>query len=384
VQAGVAWDVTEAAGRMGFSMRDKVWPASVGEISHEGRQYSYPCNVNVNILIYNKNLFDRFQIPCPSGEMSWKEFADLAARMTRISSSARDTIYGATWLGWSTYFDSLRGEYFSPDGTRILVAGEEMQTAFRMHHEDLFERRITPSSLEMKVMSAQGGWGAGSMNMFADGRFAMIVAGKWTLITFRRAHEDQKAKLAAWEADPNHDPAARPEVLRLGSVPVPHFEGRTPSYRVQSRSAAINSRSPCREQALRFQQYLAGPEYSRLVNEGVDALCGNPAYASLGLKEGVADLSELEMHSNTVASMQYGYQQRRSPFLLQLDVERVINDASGRMESDPRMPIERLLADAQRDLETLMQRNIDRDPALRERYRKLAGTTSVQEAGRRP
>lgn len=381
--AGVAWDITDVAQAGGFSMRDKVWPGVVMDISNLGRQYSYPCNVNVDVLIYNKNVFDRLGVPYPKQDMDWNEFIELARQVTRQERNARDSIYGVTGLTWLYFFSTQRGEYFSEDGTRVLADSEPVRVAFQMHHDVLFRHRIAATSMEVRTMAAQGGWGGGAINQFAEGRFAMTLIGKWVLIRLRSAHADQMKKLERWEAQPNRSAADRPAVLRLGSVRLPHAPGQAPCYRTSSRSAVINARSPRRADAVAFLKYLAGPEYSRLLNEGVDALPGNPEFARLGLQPGVPDLAELELHENTVQAMASGYGPRRSPFLLNVDVDRVLAGVVGRMESQPEAEVTTFLADAQRELVALMQRNLNRDPELRRRYRELTGTDNVVEAHRR-
>ena len=130
--------------------------------------------------------------------------------------------------------------------------------------------------------------------------------------------------------------------------------------------------------------FLAGPEYSAIINEGVDALPGNPAYADYGLQPGVAALSELEMHRNTVESMQYGYVLRQSPFLLTEDIYTVIKEQVSRIEADPGLPVMNACRAAEDQLLTLMQRSLDRDPLLAARFKAATGTTNAREAQTRP
>jgi ABC-type glycerol-3-phosphate transport system substrate-binding protein len=378
VNSGIALDVTEEAKQMGFSAMTETWPAVRGELMENGRQYSYPANVNTNILIYNKAVFDKVGVPYPKQNLTWEQFFDVAKKVTKRAGA--QTIYGSTGINWQAFFLSLKGEYFSPDGTRLLLTQKPMLTAFQMHHDMLYKHRITPSSLELKSMSGQGGWGSGAINQFSDGRFAMIAIGKWALITFRSAHKDQTEKFDKWQKRSPRDEKARPSVMRLGSVMLPHMAGKPLVFGVASRSEAVNALGKHREQALKFLQFLASKEYSQLVNDGVDALPGNPKYASVGLKPGDPDLSEMEMHRNTIETMKFGYQTRHSPFLLQSDVERILSEQMSRIETDPSLPVAEALNAAQDDLERLMQRNLDRDPKLKARYKELTGSEQVVEA----
>jgi len=170
------------------------------------------------------------------------------------------------------------------------------------------------------------------------------------------------------------DPLARP--LRLGAVLIPHYTGMAPSYRIGSRVAGINSRSPRREEALAFLQYLAGPTYSKLLNEGTDWLPGNPEYAQLGVDPGPPALARPELQSTTEKAMAYGYSPRRSPFLLDSDITRVFKEQISRLESNPDIPVESLIKRAEADLKTLMRRNIDRNPKLKTLYVERFGEES--------
>lgn len=367
VESGIAMDVTEEARRLGFSAEENVWPAARGEVTYQGRQYSYPANVNVNILVYNKNLFDELGVPYPHEGMTWEELFALGKKFSRADS--RDPLYGVASLSWKVFFESLHGEYFSPDGTQLLVSGPKMRRAFELHRRMIFEDRIAPSTVMLGAMAGQGGFGSGAINQFADGRFGMICVGKWALANFRRIRE---AQLLAGRADG----------LRLGAVMLPHFDGEPPFYRVMSKSVAVNALGERSEEAVKFLAFLATEEYARIINEGVDALPGNPAFADAGLEAGDPELSEIEMHEKMVAAMAHGYQPGQSPFLLTLDVDRVVSAQISRLEADPGLEIAEALAGAQRELEGLMQRNLNRDPQLAKRYLALTGRKKVQEAAR--
>ena len=378
VETGVAQDITEAARPHGFSMDDKVWPAVRWNIAYNDRQYSYPANCGVDILIYNKTVFDEMGVPYPTQDMTWEEMLTLAQRVTRPRSEGKNLLYGVGALTWQFFFESQAGQFFSDDGTRLQITRGALTKAFEMHHDMLYKYRAAPSCVELKSMSGQGGFGGGeALNQFADGRFGMITIGKWALVNFRAAYRDQIDRAG-------NDPAAQARVIRLGSVHLPHMAGQPPHYRIGSKSTAVNALGKHKEDVLAFLEYLTGPEYSAIINEGVDALPGNPAYADYGLKEGIPALSELEMHRNTVGSMSSGYLLRQSPFLLTQEVYRVVKEQIGRIESDPGLPVVNTLAATEAELLTLMQRNLDRNPPLAARYKALTGTTDVRAAQDRP
>ncbi len=369
VEAGIAWDITEFAAEGGFGVAD-TWPAMAGAVTYQGRQYGYPANVNVDILIYNKNVFDDLGVPYPVDGMTWEEFFDLALQATRRTRRLGTNIFGAGSVEWRHFFYSLGGEYFSEDGTELLIDDEKLRKAFQMHRDAIFEHGIKPSTFELQAMAGQGGWGAGAINQFAAGRYATISIGKWSLMGFHRAYRDQQRELERWEARSGALEELRPRLLRLGAVRLPHFEGRPPAYRVSGKVTAVNALSSNREAALDFLRYQASEPHARLVNESNDALPPNPEFKSVGVSERAPGLAEEEIHETTIESMRYGYQLRNSPFLLTNDVDRVLNSQMERIEANPELEVERVLAGAQRDLEQLMERNLARDPRLREEFER--------------
>jgi ABC-type glycerol-3-phosphate transport system substrate-binding protein len=374
VEAGVAWDLTDRAAEAGFdALGPNLWPGMRENVRYLGRQYSYPCNSGVNILIYNKNVFDHLGIAYPEGLMTWEEFIDLGIQV-RDRASKGTPAYAVTGLDWITLFDGLGGEYFTEEGKLQLRGSQDLMRALQMHKDLIFKHRLMPSTLDLKSMSGQGGWGSGGLNQFSAGRFAMAVTGEWALLAFSRTYRQQIANLQArgLRVEDIDDPLERP--LRLGCVLLPVFSDRAPCYGVGGRTAAINVKSPRREEALRFLQYLAGPTYSRVLNESADSLPGNPAYAEVGIDPGPEDLSRVEMHKATMEGMKYGYSKRKSPFLLLSDVERVLRAQMSRMESDPRIEVEQLIRDAEKELTTLLRRNLAGDPSLRKLYLERFGS----------
>lgn len=368
VESGVLLDVTEAAAKMGFSAQKDGWPGAVDTVLYQGQQYGFPCNTGTPLLIYNKNVFDHFGVPYPTGTLTWEEFIALSKKFAPAADphpQEHAPIFAITGMTWRTFFDTHRGEFFDPEGRLHIADNPELTQAFDLHRDFLFTHRLMPSSVEAKAMSGQGGWGTGSLNQFATARFAMINTGYYALISFGRAYDQQLKDLARREIKISEitEPLEKP--LRLGAVLLPRFSDAPPAYRVQTRVAGINAKSPRREEALRFLTYLAGPTYSRLLNEGIDWLPGNPLYAPLGVEPGPADLDRLNMQDLTQKAMASGYTQRLSPFILTSDVTRVLGAQLSRLESDPALSTTDLLASANADLQTLLRRNLERSPKLK-------------------
>lgn len=379
-EAGILWDVTDAAKGMGFFGKDAGWPAGAQTYTYKGHQYGFPCNIGPLTLIYNKNVFDHFSVPYPPGVLTWDEFFSYAQRVSSRSNpkgAKGKDIYAITGLDWRIFFDSAGGQFFDEKGWLHIQDNADLRRAFEMQRDLIFKYRLAPTLIEAKQMSGQGGWGAESLNQFASGRYAMIVTGHWALIAFERAYNQQVKHLENKGVNPKNlsDPRNRP--LRLGATLLPHFTGKTPSYRISSRIAGINSRSPHRKEALKFLQYLAGPTYSRMLNEEADYLPGNPQFARLGVSPGPPALARQELQDATVNAMAFGHVFLQSPFLSLNDVNRILMNQMNRMESNPNLDMDDLLRAAHKELATLMRRNLNQNPALRSEFIKQFGEKAL-------
>ena len=365
VEAGVLADITDDANKLGFGLGSS-WPTMAGEISVDGRQYSYPCNIGTMIIIYNKNVFDFYGVPYPSAVSTWDDLIKLAQRVSTGGTGRpgpNGPIFGISQLTWQEFFSSQHGEYFDAFGRLAILHNPLLKRAFEQHRDLIFKYHLSPTSIELASMSGQGGWGAASFTQFAANRFAMIVSGEYSLIAFGRDYHEQMdaLKAAGKTMQDVTDPLARP--MRLGSMRLPG-----PFCRLGARSAGINAYSHNRQGALAFLKYLAGPDYAAITNGAFDNLPGNNRYANLGFPTQSTDLDEIGLHQTSVQAMAFGYSKRKSPFLLEREVEEVLGGEISRLESDPTLDIDMLVQDAQRQLVRLLQRNLSHDPALKKLY----------------
>ena len=210
-----------------------------------------------------------------------------------------------------------------------------------------------------------------------------IVSGKFALASLRGFVEEQQRLLARWLAEPERQHREpRPEVLRLGVFPLPHFAGRPASCVALSQTVVINPGSPHREQALAFLEFLASDTYARMVE--VYGMPGNPRQVRYDYPVSHPELAEHAITRCVVESLRDGYQTRKSPFLLDFDVDRVLNEQILRLEADPSLDVRTLLAQAQRELDDLLQLNLSRDPRLAALYRRRVLATARATAAASP
>ena len=370
-ETGIILDLEPYLERYGLEIDNSdSWPGLREQVSFDGRQYGVPLSIQVRILFYNKNIFDRFGVSYPQAPLTWREFVEIAKRVTHRADNPYDSIFGIVKLSHLDIFGNLRGEYFTEEGTRLLIDGYKMVRAVQLYR-DLEERHgVRLNEDEFAELTGRRG-GDVSQELFAQGRFAMIVRPKSLLSYLRQAIDHQRDQLAKWEANPRRRDEDRPEIIRVGATLMPHFEGQPLSYAVTARSVAVNRRSAKLPAVLKFLSFLKSEEYCRIVNETLDYLPPNPRYVDVGLSSGYKELAELEVHRTNVDALRFGYSPRKSAFLSLLDLNRVLNRHLARMNANRALGTRTALRQAREEAEALTDLNLKRNPRLKRRYDEI-------------
>ncbi|MDF2723199.1 MAG: extracellular solute-binding protein family 1, partial [Paenibacillus sp.] len=70
---------------------DSAFKEVVSGAAFGGRTYFFPVHADVQVTYYNKDLFEKFGVAFPSGNLTWDDFYKLAERMTRYESGVQYT-----------------------------------------------------------------------------------------------------------------------------------------------------------------------------------------------------------------------------------------------------------------------------------------------------
>ena len=349
VRSGVAWDVTDELARAGIDVKRDVWAAVLPIIVRDGRTYGFPTNAAVNAIWVNKDLFDRAGAPYPKGPWTWQEFLPLARRLTTRDKRGRVKQFGllCDWYNWPQFVMQWGGRIYSADGTRCVLDSPQAIAGIQFLHDLMYKHHVMPSPIEEAAMATQGGWGSGTITFFAGGKGAMALGGRWWLCTMRDY-----------------------EGLRLGAVECPY--GRIRVFRGYGRATLINRNSPRRRQALDFLRYEAGKDYNALINHQADALAPTIRYCYA--PEFLHDPEYPEEDFNAVWRdvMRYAEPEDISPFVNGQAAARILNKQLDLVKNDQK-PVAAALRDAARQVNEEIARDLERDPSLRARYRRLTG-----------
>lgn len=84
--------------KAGYDLSD-FWPALLESASYDGSVYGFPRDISVEVLYYNKDIFDEVGVEYPNENWTWDDLAAAAEALTVIDGSGRVERYGLAMEG---------------------------------------------------------------------------------------------------------------------------------------------------------------------------------------------------------------------------------------------------------------------------------------------
>jgi ABC-type glycerol-3-phosphate transport system substrate-binding protein len=213
----------------------------------------------------------------------------------------------------------------------------------------MHKHQLAPSPDSAATISGDGGWGVNQMHWFATGRAATMIGSRWMIILLRQYPE---------------------MVDNLGVALLPHLEGGVPASYCGARGPGINALSENVEESLRFLQYLASDEYSRIIAMSSDALPPNRHYVEDPSRLLNPEYPGEDFQEVFVRSMDFAESKENSPFVESSFVYRVWREALDSMENRLSTP-EEAMRQVTRRVNERIRLNLLDQPELRRRYEEL-------------
>ncbi len=350
VRSGIAWDVTDELRKMGLDPSTQVWPAIHPDLIYDGRVYGYGTNGGADAMWFNKGIFDEEHVPYPKGPWHWKEFVELAQRMTKRDAQGHAIRFGYMfeWWNWMHYAYQFGGRMYSPDGTRCVVDSPQTIAAIQLLHDLVYKYRVSPSPVEEAAMATQGGWGSGTITRFGAGKAAMALGGRWWLCTLR---------------DRKQYPG-----LHLGVAESPYETFRV--FRGYAKGTLVNKNSPHRREALQFLIYQASEDYNNLINDQADALGPTIKYAYTDRYLHDPKYPEETYNAVWRDALQRAVPDQICPFINGQVASRIMTKQLDLVKNDQKTAAQ-AMRDAARQINQEIARTVQRDPALKTRYDAL-------------
>lgn len=142
---------------------------------YEGSLYALPNNCNVDVLYYNKTLFDRAGMEYPQEDWTWEKVREVARDMTKRDSDGRTLQYGLIVPKFLPFVLRWFGGQFTqidPEGNpRPALTTTSTIQAVQFFHDLVYKDRVTPTPAEEQ--------GEQGLEAFKNGRAAMLPGMRW-------------------------------------------------------------------------------------------------------------------------------------------------------------------------------------------------------------
>lgn len=350
VEAGILLDLTPFAARMGFGP-DRTFESVRDQLMVDGRQYRFPCNIAAYNLVYNKRVFDRLGVPYPSDDVTFDELIEIGKALRKAAADRGERVIPLVDMNFVMLLIAHGGQLFQQNGLYSALDSEAAVAAMQMRFDLMHQHRVIPTSVEAATVSTQGGWGGDSLTWFSTDRAAMILIGRWYTIQL-----------------PQYPGLAE----RIGVTGLPRVPGLLRMSTIQTRAAGINRKSPHWREALNFLVYLASPEYSELIVADGDGIPPSPFVARTGEDLVNRFLPDARLQQAFLDATINARNTNLSGFIENGLVNRLMWEAQGFVDNRLKTP-RQALTDLADEIERTIDRNLERRPDLRERFREVTG-----------
>jgi multiple sugar transport system substrate-binding protein len=349
---GMLDDLTEVAVEMGFDP-SKTYPSVQSLFIVDDKQYGFPRLISARFFWVNVETFQKAGLDVPGSDWTFDEFEQVGKAFVKALNAhgERQTVY-------------LTGQFTIPH--RILMMRSmgadifnETQTASTLMHPAYkevceivrkwtYEDKIIPSNVEAESLSTQTRADTHvSQQLFANGNFGVLWAGRWGLMSFRMIG---------------------PEELGVCEFPNAGFRNTI----VGGAPVAIYKKSKHKELAYYFLKFLASDAFNMNTVRNADGLPPVPRYAKMdefshpkeypnewGLHDEIRDMTTF-----------LGIPFPSSPFALTQVFMRYDKNAFDKFMAG-RVSLSGTLKEASDAIDAHIQYNVSQSRELKEKYDRL-------------
>ncbi len=160
---------------LSFNLND-FYPQMAEAMRHNGKLVGLPTDFSTIVILYNRDLFDRFDVPYPKDGWTWADFLDAARKLTKdTDGDGRIDMWGCAnqpqYNRWPAWVWGNGGDILSADGTRCLMDSPEAIGGLSFYANLALKEKVAPipSMLEQEYYTQY--FAAGRIAMVADSRY---------------------------------------------------------------------------------------------------------------------------------------------------------------------------------------------------------------------
>ena len=214
------------------------------------------CSLN---LFYNKTVFDEHnrtaapgdRVEYPTSDCTWDDMFAAADKLTKYKEvNGRKIAIQKGLYVMETPFIFVwmyGGHVYSPDGQTCVINEEAAKKGMRYWETLRMKAKVIPSASEAASLDSSGGWG-GEQLLFAKGKVAMLITGRYMVTAFRQNYKNLDFGIARFPKAP------------------------CPNNLLLSKSYCIPATSKNRDQAIKFIVHLTSTANQNLVADYGDGV----------------------------------------------------------------------------------------------------------------
>ncbi len=179
---GVLEDLGPYIQKTNYDLND-YWPALLESASYQDKVYGLPRDIGLEVLYYNKTIFDEAKVPYPTDQWTWDDLLEASKKLAVVEASGRVQRYALGMEGgkWSLWVNQNKGSIFddmrNPSKCTLTEAPAlEALTFFA----DLMNNNL---AIRDAALSQAGGDAA----VFQSGQVAMIIQNASRVSAFNQA-----------------------------------------------------------------------------------------------------------------------------------------------------------------------------------------------------
>lgn len=149
---------------------------ALSAFTRNGKLYAIPRDVSNLVIYYNKDIFDKYNVPYPSTDWTFDDFLNTCKKLTK--NNIKGISFEENPLFWLPYLWSNGGGFISPDLKHIDINKPESVEAIQFYSDLRNKYHVAPTKSE-----------AGSATMaqlFMQGKLAMHFSGRWFMPIYTR------------------------------------------------------------------------------------------------------------------------------------------------------------------------------------------------------
>jgi len=205
------------------------------------RTYMIPTWYTPFFIYYNKDLFDKYNVPYPDADWNWADFRDIARRLTHDTNGDgipdEFGLHFAQWQhGVETFILQNGGKIFSDDGATVEIDHPKTLEALQFLYDLKFKDKVCPSVFATPGVSPGVAFVQGRIGMFGPW-------GVFSIVDFREQIHDFEWDVAVLPKGPDG--------IRAGIVAPSAF--------------GVSSQSAHKREAFEFVKFISGKEGMEII-----------------------------------------------------------------------------------------------------------------------